>query len=137
MDMINFCPRESVPERFAHRTLHVHNPTVTLMRTTAEETAELGATIARKLAAATGPVEVFVPRRGVSAIAVAGAPFADADADAALFDALLSGLEGSRVTVHDVDAAINDEGFGRDAAEALHRLIQADRPRRGENGENG
>jgi uncharacterized protein (UPF0261 family) len=134
LDMVNFGPRESVPERFAHRTLHVHNPTVTLMRTTAEETAELGATIARKLAAATGPVAVFVPRRGVSAIAVEGAPFADPDADAALFDALLSGLEGSRVAVHDVDAAINDEGFGRAAAEALHELILA---RRDENGGKG
>jgi uncharacterized protein (UPF0261 family) len=137
LDMVNFGPRESVPERFAHRTLHVHNPTVTLMRTTAEETAELGATIARKLAAATGPVEVFVPRRGVSAIAVAGAPFADPDADAALFDALLSGLEGSRVTVHDVDAAINDAGFGRAAADALHRLVQGNRTDRDEDEGNG
>lgn len=127
LDMVNFGPRDTVPERFEERTLYVHNPTVTLMRTTAAETAELGATIARKLTGATGPVEVFVPRRGVSAIAVEGAPFADAEADTALFDALLSGLEGSAVVVHDVDAAINDEGFGRDAAQALHRLIQARR----------
>ncbi len=123
LDMVNFGPRETVPERFAGRLLHVHNPTVTLMRTTAEECAELGATIARKLAAATGPVEVFVPRRGVSAIDVAGAPFADPDADAALFEALAAGLAGSRVVVHDVDAAINDPGFGRRAADALHQLV--------------
>ncbi len=123
LDMVNFGPRETVPERFAGRRLHVHNPTVTLMRTTAEECAELGATIARKLTAATGPGEVFVPRRGVSAIDVAGAPFADPDADVSLFEALTTGLAGSRVVVHDVDAAINDPGFGRSAADALHRMV--------------
>jgi uncharacterized protein (UPF0261 family) len=123
LDMVNFGPRETVPDRFAGRTLYVHNPAITLMRTTADENAQLGATIARKLAAATGPVEVFVPRRGVSAIDVAGAPFADPDADEALFTALAKGLAESRVVVHDLDEAINDPGFGRRAADALHRMI--------------
>ena len=35
LDMVNFGPRDTVPERFADRTFFVHNPTVTLMRTTA------------------------------------------------------------------------------------------------------
>lgn len=125
LDMVNFGPRESVPHEFADRRFLVHNPTVTLMRTTPTEMAELGATIARKLAAATGPVEVFIPRRGLSGIDVADGPFADPDADAALFDALIAGLAGTDVVVHDVDAAINDPGFGRSAAEALHTRISA------------
>ena len=74
----------------------MHNPSVTLMRTTPEESAELGRRIARKLAAATGPVTLFVPLRGVSMIDAEGQPFHDPEADAALFDALREGLEDRR-----------------------------------------
>lgn len=123
LDMVNFGPRDSVPERFADRSLYVHNPTVTLMRTTREEMATLGGRIAEKLARATGPVEVFLPAKGVSAIDVAGGPFEDAEADAACFQAIRDGLAGTEVTVHTVEEAINDPGFGRRAAQALHELI--------------
>jgi uncharacterized protein (UPF0261 family) len=123
LDMVNFGPKETVPARFAERNLLVHNPTVTLMRTTPEETAELGRRIASKLAAASGATEVFVPLRGVSSVDVDGQPFRDAVADEALFAALRDGLEGSNVVVHELDQAINDAGFGTVAADALHRLV--------------
>ena len=125
LDMVNFGPAETVPTHFAQRNLFVHNPTVTLMRTTAPEMAELGRRIAGKLARAAGPTELFIPLKGVSAIDVDGAPFRDAEADDALFDALRAGLAGSNVVVHEVDQAINDAGFGRSMAEALHSLITA------------
>ena len=64
LDMVNFGPRETVPPQFDDRNLYVHNPTVTLMRTTPEECAELGRQIARKLSAATGPTALFVPLKG-------------------------------------------------------------------------
>lgn len=123
LDMVNFGPMDTVPAQFAGRNLFVHNPTVTLMRTTAEEMRELGRRIAEKLAGAVGPTELFIPLRGVSAIDVDGAPFRDADADAALFTALREGLAGSAVVVHELDQAINDPGFGRSMAEALHAQI--------------
>jgi uncharacterized protein (UPF0261 family) len=123
LDMVNFGPRDSVPERFADRLLYVHNPTVTLMRTTVAENAELGRRIAAKLAAADGPTALYLPLRGVSAIDVAGAPFFDADADAALFDALRTGLAGSAVELYEVDTDVNDPVFAIAAAERLHHLI--------------
>lgn len=123
LDMVNFGPRETVPDEFGGRNLFVHNPTVTLMRTTAEEMAELGRRIARKLAAATGPTALFVPLRGVSAIDVDGGPFRDAEADEALFAALREGLAGAAVRVEEVDQAINDPGFGTAMADALHSTI--------------
>ncbi len=43
LDMVNFGARETVPERFPDRLLYVHNPQVTLMRTTPEENARFGA----------------------------------------------------------------------------------------------
>lgn len=123
LDMVNFGPIDTVPAPFADRNLYVHNPTVTLMRTTPDEMAELGRRIAAKLAAATGPTDLFVPLRGVSAIDVDGAPFRDAAADDRLFAALREGLAGSAVVVHELDQAINDPGFGRAMAEALHARI--------------
>jgi uncharacterized protein (UPF0261 family) len=125
LDMVNFGGRETVPTEFADRQFLVHNPTVTLMRTTAGESAELGRRIAAKVAAATGPVEVLLPMGGVSGIDVPDGPFADPDADAALFTGLADGLSGTEVPVVEFDGAINDPGFGRLAAERLHALITA------------
>jgi uncharacterized protein (UPF0261 family) len=123
LDMVNFGPRETVPERFAERNLYVHNATVTLMRTTPEENAELGRRIARKLNAAESPTALFVPLAGVSAIDVEGQPFRDADADAALFAALRDGLDRSRVEVHELDTDVNDPAFATAMADRLHELI--------------
>ena len=123
LDMVNFGPRELVPECFDDRTFVVHNPTVTLMRTTVEENATLGERIGAKLAAATGPTAVVLPLGGLSGIDTDGQPFHDTEADRALFDALRAALAGSRVQIIDSAANINDPGFGRDAARRLHALI--------------
>jgi uncharacterized protein (UPF0261 family) len=124
LDMVNFGPRDTVPERFEGRNLYVHNPTITLMRTTPEEMAELGRRIARKLNGADGPTVLFVPLKGVSAIDVEGQPFHDAEADAALFAALREGIDTSRVEVHEVDADVNDPAFATAMADRLHELIR-------------
>ena len=126
LDMVNFGPRETVPSQFGDRHLYVHNPTVTLMRTTAEECGELGRTIGGKLIAATGPVAVFVPLRGVSMIDVDGQPFRDAEADEALFDGLRESLD-SRIELHELDLDVNDDRFADAMADRLHELIEATR----------
>lgn len=124
LDMVNFGPEDTVPSTFRDRKLLVHNPTVTLMRTTPDEMAELGRRIARKLTAATGPTALFIPSRGVSAVDVDGAPFRDAAADEALFTALREGLAGTGVELREFDQAINDPGFGAAMAEALDARIR-------------
>jgi uncharacterized protein (UPF0261 family) len=123
LDMVNFGPRETVPEQFEGRNLYVHNPTVTLMRTTPEECAELGRRIARKLSAATGPTALFVPLKGVSMIATEGGPFYDREADEALFAALREDL-GDHVEVHELDLEVNDPEFADAMANRLHELMQ-------------
>ncbi|MGN6413629.1 Tm-1-like ATP-binding domain-containing protein [Flexivirga sp.] len=122
LDMVNFGPRELVPERFDDRTFVVHNPTVTLMRTTPEENAELGRRIGAKLAAAKGPTTLLLPLRGLSGIDIEGGPFRDSAADTALFDAVRTAA-GDAVEVAEIDQHLNDEGFGREAARRLHALI--------------
>ncbi len=123
LDMVNFGPREAVPAEFGDRRFLVHNPTVTLMRTTPEESAELGRRIGAKLANGHGPVTVRLPLRGLSGIDEDGGPFRDAAADEALFSAVREALAGSRVEIVEVDAHINSPGFGRDAARRLDQLI--------------
>jgi uncharacterized protein (UPF0261 family) len=124
LDMVNFGPRESVPPQFDERNLYVHNPTVTLMRTTRDECAELGRAIGRKLSGATGPTVLFIPHGGVSMIATPGQPFYDAAAD----DALVAGLRetlGDSVEVHERSEDVNDPAFAVAMADRLHDLIQA------------
>ncbi len=121
LDMVNFGPIETVPEQFRGRNLYKHNPTITLMRTTPEECAELGRRIARKLNAAKGPTALFVPLRGISMIAVEGQVFHDPAADEALFGALREGLEPG-VETHWLDLDVNDERFALAMANRLHEL---------------
>ena len=130
LDMVNFGPEDTVPERFQGRNLYVHNPTVTLMRTTPEECAELGRTVARKLNAAAGPVTVFVPLRGVSAIAVEGQPFHDPEADDALIGALRESLDPS-VDLRELELDVNDPAFAEAMADRLHELVQSRQAVRG------
>jgi len=124
LDMVNFGPSDTVPAAFADRTLYVHNPSVTLMRTTPEECAELGRRIAAKLNDATGPTALFVPLRGISAIAVEGQVFHDPVADSALFDALREHLDPG-VETHWLELEINDPAFARLMADRLHELHRA------------
>ena len=122
-DMVNFWARPSVPERFAGRTFYVHNANVTLMRTTPEENRAGGLWIADKLNRCDGPVRFILPLRGVSAIDIDGGPFRDPEADAALFDAIRSGVTWtSQRRLIELDCHINDPQFA-DAAVAAYRDI--------------
>lgn len=123
LDMVNFGPESTVPTAFRDRKLYVHNSSVTLMRTTPDECRALGAELARKVAAATGPAVVVLPLGGVSAIAVPGGPFHDPAADDALFTAVRSGLGGSSVELVESELDINDPVLAIDLADRLHALI--------------
>jgi uncharacterized protein (UPF0261 family) len=122
VDMVNFHAPSSVPERFATRRFYRHNANVTLMRTTVEENAAIGADIARKLSGATGPLVVMLPARGVSAIDRDGQPFHDPEARRALHEAIKSGLPAGQVV--ELDLHINDPEFADEAAARLVELME-------------
>jgi uncharacterized protein (UPF0261 family) len=112
VDMVNFGALDTVPSEFADRNLHVHNPQVTLMRTTAEENRAIGEFIAEKLNACDGQVRFLLPEGGVSLIDAPGQPFHDPDADEACFAAIEANVvQTERRTVTRVPANINDEAF--------------------------
>jgi uncharacterized protein (UPF0261 family) len=112
VDMVNFGPRESVPRNYASRKFHVHNSSVTLMRTTPQENAVIGTWIVKRLNQMTGPVRFLLPLRGVSAIDAEGQIFADDFADQALFSAIRAGWKSApNRKLVEVDAHINSAAF--------------------------
>lgn len=122
LDMVNFGAIDTVPSEFQGRTLYRHNATVTLMRTSPDECAEIGRCIATQLNRATGPTTLVLPLGGVSMIDAKGQPFHDPEADLALFDALRNNA-GPNVRVVEIDAHINDPGFADALAGELLRAL--------------
>ena len=118
LDMVNFGERGSVPGTVEGRRFYIHNPQVTLMRTDAAESGELGRILAEKVNAYTGPVTVLVPMKGLSVIGMEGGVFYDPEADAALFESLRRHLD-ARVPLVEMGCAINDVEFARACAERL------------------
>lgn len=123
LDMVNFGPMDTVPAQFKDRNLYKHNPTVTLMRTTADELKSIGHEIATRLADATGKTTLMFPLKGVSMIDVEGQPFYDAEADKVLFDTLRTELADSNVEIVELDTDINDKEFAVAAAKKLISLL--------------
>ncbi|QDT28395.1 hypothetical protein Enr10x_37370 [Gimesia panareensis] len=123
LDMVNFGARETVPERFADRHFHVHNPQVTLMRTTAEENRQFARWIARKVNRSTAPVEILIPELGISMLDQPGEAFYDPEADRCLFETLEQEIQQTadrRVTRH--GCHINDPLFAETLVAAFERV---------------
>jgi uncharacterized protein (UPF0261 family) len=126
LDMVNFGPRETVPERFAGRKFVIHNPNVTLMRTTRDENRAAGEWIGGRLNQMEGPALFLLPEGGVSALDRPGGPFHDPEADEALFEAIEKTVRPtSRRRVQRVRANINDAAFVDAAVEAFDMIAPA------------
>ncbi len=123
LDMVNFGPPDTVPEKFSDRLFYQHNPTVTLMRTTVKEMAELGRIMARKLSEAQGPTTVIIPTQGVSAIDKTEQPFDSPEARTAWSENLKAHIRDN-VTVIEMDAHINDDAFATKLVETLLDAIK-------------
>jgi uncharacterized protein (UPF0261 family) len=119
IEVLNFGPRDTVPERYdqPERKLIVHNPFVSAVRINLEESEQLGALLARKVSAATGPTAVLLPLRGLDRYEQPpDGPWIDTEKDAALFEAIRSHLRPD-IPVRALEANINDPEFA-DAAVA-------------------
>ncbi|MEQ1522855.1 MAG: Tm-1-like ATP-binding domain-containing protein, partial [Aestuariivirga sp.] len=124
VDMVNFGARDTVPKTFEGRKFYIHNPQVTLMRTTPAENRAIGAWIVERLNRMTGPVRFLLPLKGVSAIDAARQPFHDAEADAALFAAIREGWAVARNRkLVEVDAHINDPAFAAEAVKQFKAIV--------------
>ncbi len=124
LDMVNFGPPETVPQKFAGRNFYQHNPQVTLMRTTPDECAQFGKILAQKINLSTAPVTVLIPLRAISVISATGQKFHDPLADKALFQNLKASLRKD-IPVIEMDCAINDAAFAEACARKLLENISA------------
>ena len=123
LDMVNFGARQTVPEQFADRRFVVHNPQVTLMRTTAEENRQIARWIAEKVNRSTAPFEILIPELGVSMLDAEGQAFYDPDANRALFETLeleVQQTDARRITRH--NCHINDSAFAEALMDAFERV---------------
>jgi uncharacterized protein (UPF0261 family) len=120
LDMVNFGERSSVPEKFAQRRFYIHNPQVTLMRTTPGECSELGRILAEKANRCSAPAAFMIPTRAISVISAEGQAFHDPEADQALFSAIRA---HSKVPVEEIDTEINSPDFARACALKLLSFI--------------
>ncbi len=123
LDMINFGPVNTVPEKFRDRKFYEHNATVTLMRTTVEENRELGRIIGQKVSSSIGKAAFFIPLKGVSSLDADGMPFEGKEEDNALFDSLRKNIDQNRVELIEMDNHINDNEFAIAMAKKLVKLM--------------
>ncbi|RUZ80822.1 ABC transporter permease [Mesorhizobium sp. M7A.F.Ca.US.006.01.1.1] len=123
LDMVNFGPRDSVPEKFKSRKFVVHNPNVTLMRTTRDENRQFGEWIGARLNSMNGPVRFLLPEGGVSMLDAPGQPFHDQEADNALFEAIEKTVRQTSLrVVQRVRSNINDAPFIDAVITAFHAI---------------
>jgi uncharacterized protein (UPF0261 family) len=123
LDFSIFGRHETLPDKYHHRCLYAWNPETTLMRTTPEESAELGKWIAQRANAARGPVVVLLPLGGYSQMSIPGQPFWMPEADEALFAAIRATLR-QEVERIELDSCINDPKCAETAARTLLRLMR-------------
>ncbi len=126
LDMVNFGPLDSVPAQFRERRLHVHNASITLMRTSVDENIACARWIAGKLNAyPDAGFVLLIPEGGVSELDRPGNPFHDPEADAALFATLEASVaQGPNRTITRHPLHINDPAFAQAVVDAYRRLAR-------------
>jgi uncharacterized protein (UPF0261 family) len=123
LDMCNFWAPETIPSQYRDRKFYHWNPNVTLMRTTPEENAQLGAIFAEKLNAARGPAAVYIPWGGWSEIDLPDKPFYWPEAMQAFVTALKAKLRPD-IPVVEMQQDINDPAFATATVDALLKMVR-------------
>ncbi|MDO6602244.1 Tm-1-like ATP-binding domain-containing protein [Arenibacter palladensis] len=122
LDMVNFGPLETVPEKYRDRQLFSWAPDVTLMRTNVEENRILGKTIAEKINKSKAPVTVLLPLGGLSKIGGPGEVFHAPAIDQELFSSLKSHAN-KNIKILEVNSNINTESFAAQAVKSLMEIL--------------
>ncbi len=123
VDMANFWALETVPEKYKDRNLYQWNPNVTLLRTNVEENTRIGEMIAAVANAATAPVAIVLPLKGVSMLDSEGGDFWDPEADQACYDAIKQNIRPG-IPLIEMDDNINDPEFADKVAETLLDMLK-------------
>ena len=127
VDHIMYTSPEQIPDRFKHQKVHVHGPTIHVLRTKKKEMMEVGKVMADKLNKAIGPTALLFPKKGLSILDITDKEiFDDPEANLTLLEVLKENLK-PEIKIVELDVHITDERFALQAATLLYGLMQEDK----------
>lgn len=97
---------QDLPPEYRRRQVMAHTPTISLVRTSAEEMAGVGRVIAGRLSASRGPAAMILPSQAFGLFAQPGQPLHNPDSDQA-FRAAFKAAVGPQVEVVELDTPLN------------------------------
>ena len=124
LDMFIFTgTKDTVPDEYKNRVLHVHGPDRVLARTTAGEVGRAAKILAERATRAVGPIAIVIPTQGFSSVDAVGQHFYDPVADGA-FSQVVRDTINESIAIVEVDAHINDERFAEKVVETFIELVE-------------
>jgi uncharacterized protein (UPF0261 family) len=118
VDHIIYSSPDKIPERFKNQHVHVHGPSVHVLRTKKNEMIEVARIMAEKLNKAKGITGVIFPAKGLSILDQVDKEFDDPSANSAFLDTLRQTLRPD-IEIKVVDAHITESIFAEEAATML------------------
>ncbi len=122
LDFIIEGPIDQLPAKYAGRKTMIHTPTISLVRTSADEMAAVARLIAERLAESTGPAAVILPLHAFGAFARPGQPLHDPESDRAFIDTIRACLPG-HVRLVEMDTHLNDPAVGEMAVRLMRDML--------------
>ncbi len=122
LDFIIEGPLDDLPERYRGRKIMSHTPTITLVRTSADEMAQVARLIAGCLARSSGPVAVILPLRAFGWFACEGQPLHDPESDRAFIETFKTHAPPG-IKMVEIDTHLNDPAVGETAVRLMKEML--------------
>ena len=122
LDFIIEGPVDDLPARYRGRKIMVHTPTISLVRTSADEMTKVAHLIADRLAESTGPAAVILPVRGFGWFAREGQPLYDPESDRAFIETFKACVPRD-VRLVELDTHLNDPLVGETAVSLMQEML--------------
>jgi uncharacterized protein (UPF0261 family) len=117
-------PEDRLPERYRGRNTMVHTPSITLVRTSAEEMKLVASSIAQRVNASNGPVAAIIPLRGFGWFSMHGEPLHEPESDRAFIDTF-NDKAARKITIVELDTHINDPIVGKTAVRLMREMLRS------------
>ncbi len=121
-DLVDMPTWSEIPEKWRERPYHAHNRLIASVAITPDERRHTAREIAGQLAAATGPVHVILPTRGIEEWDKPGEPAHDPVGLDAFLDEMRKVIQPP-VRMSEIDAHINDRAFADKALEIFDAWV--------------
>lgn len=122
IDFLVCGPLEAARKRYPRRALHAHNAAITVVRSSPQEMAAIGARLAELCNAAEGPYAILVPEGGFSAFDHPDGPFPDPEGRRS-FTAAVAERLADRSALQQLPFHINDAAFAQALIDRLHAML--------------